>query len=71
VQQIRKLLHIMQLQELEVQMVVVALMIRTVNGQLLLQLPYWHVNRATMAAAAAEISSGQKRLSCSWMPPDA
>jgi hypothetical protein len=52
-------------------MVVVALMIRTVNGQLLLRLPYWHVNRATMAAAAAEISSGQKRLSYSWMPPDA
>ncbi len=68
-QQIGKLLHIMQLQELEVQMVVATLMIRTVNRRLPLRLPYWHVNRA--AAATVEISSGPKRLGCGWMPPDA
>jgi hypothetical protein len=69
VQQIEKLLHIMQLQELEVQMVVATLMICTVNERLPLWLPYWHVNRA--ATATAEISSGPKRLGCGWMSPDA
>ncbi len=69
VQQIGKLLHIMQLQELEVQMVVTTLMIHIVNGRLSLRLPYWHVNWA--AVATAEISSGPKRLNCGWMPPDA
>ncbi len=67
-QQIGKLLYIMQLQELEVQMVVAMLMIRTINGRLPLRLPYWHVNRA--AVATAEISSGPKWLGCGWMPPD-
>ncbi len=68
-QQIGKLLHIMQLHELEVQMVVATLMIRIVNGRLPLRLPYWHVNWA--ATATAEISSGPKQLDCDWMPPDA
>jgi hypothetical protein len=40
-----------------------------VNEWLLLWLPYWHVNQA--AAAAAEISSGPKRLGCGWMLLDA
>jgi len=39
------------------------------TGRLPLRLPYWHVDR--VAAAAAEISSGPKRLGCGWMPPDA
>jgi len=39
------------------------------DQQLPLRLPYWHVNRA--AVATVEISSGPKRLSCSWMPSDA
>jgi hypothetical protein len=59
----------MQLQELEVQMVVATLMIRTVNERLPLRLPYWHVN--WVAAAAAEISSRPKRLGYGWMPLDA
>ncbi len=39
------------------------------DQRLPLRLPYLHVNRA--AVAAAETSSGPKRLGCGWMLPDA